>query len=279
MIPAALKEFAEKFAQTHRFQKPSYAIILGSGLASAARDFDIIASVPYREIPEFHSTSVKGHPGRLSVVTHHGSTGLLFEGRLHFYEGLSMKEVVAPVLLAYLLGAPNLFITNAAGGVNPAFKVGDIMMITDHINLMGDCPLRGPNDDTLGPRFPDMSEAYSQYFRESLLAISKEKNVTLFQGIYAGVRGPAFETPAEYRYLRLIGADAVGMSTVPEVIMARYLNIEVCGLSVITDLGVEGKIEKVSHEMVLEAARQAASKIAELLKGLIEKIPPVHVPA
>lgn len=278
MIPVALKEFAEKFSQAHLIQKPTYAIILGSGLASAARDFDITASVAYTEITGFKSTSVKGHPGRLSVVTHHGSTGLLFEGRLHFYEGLSMKEVVAPVMLAYLLGISNLFITNAAGGVNPAFEVGDIMMITDHINLMGDCPLRGPNDDMLGPRFPDMSEAYSQRLRGILRSTSEYKGIKLYEGIYAGVRGPAFETPAEYRYLRIIGADAVGMSTVPEVIMARYLNMEVCGLSVITDLGVEGKIEKVSHEMVLEAARNATSKIVALLKGLIEKVSSVHDP-
>lgn len=279
MIPAALKAYAEKFSETHLSEKPSFAIILGSGLASAAQDFNIISSVSYGEIPEFHTTSVKGHRGRLSVVNHQGITGLVFEGRLHYYEGLSMKEVVAPVMLSYLLGVSRLFITNAAGGVNPAFEVGDIMMITDHINLMGDCPLRGPNDDVLGPRFPDMSEAYSRRLRDFLLSVASEKNIKLHQGIYAGVRGPAFETPAEYRYLRIIGADAVGMSTVPEVIMARYLNLEVCGLSVITDLGVEGKIEKVSHEMVLEAARRAASKISELLKGLIEKILSGHVPA
>lgn len=279
MIPADLKEFALKFAQTHLPEKPAFAVILGSGLAPAAKEFEILHSVPYAQIPGFRATSVKGHSGRLSIVKAGEVTGLLFEGRFHFYEGLSMKEVAAPVMLAYLLGAENLIVTNAAGGVNPAFNVGDIMLLKDHINLMGDCPLRGPNEDTLGPRFLDMSEPYSARMNEILLSVADEQGIPLHQGVYAGVRGPAFETPAEYRYIRIIGADAVGMSTVPEVIMARYLKLPVCALSVITDLGVEGKIEKVSHDMVLEAAHKATSRIARIIKGLIEKKQSQRVPA
>lgn len=272
MIPSELRDFAQNFKQQSGLLEFEFAIILGSGFASVVEYFEKVHSVPYSEIPGFSKSRVKGHSGRFSVCRYGQHTGLIFEGRLHYYEGLPMRKVVAPVMLAYLLGVKKLLITNASGGVNPSFRVGDIMLVEDHINLMGDCPLRGENNDNLGPRFTDMSAAYSKKLNQLLRSIAKEKGIHLHSGVYAGVHGPAFETPAEYRYIRIIGADAVGMSTVPEVIMARYLGMEVCCLSVITDLGIEGQVEEVSHDMVLEAARKSSDKVAALYGELIEKM-------
>ncbi|MCS6980796.1 MAG: purine-nucleoside phosphorylase [Flavobacteriales bacterium] len=267
----ALKPFSEQLLKTTE-EKFTFAIILGSGLADAASEFEIIQKIPYADIPGFPTTGVKGHRGQLSLIKDANKSGLLFEGRFHYYEGLTMQQVTAPVLLAYLCGVRYLLLTNASGGLNPSFEIGDIMLVEDQINLMGDSPLRGPNDDSLGPRFPDMTEAFSKSLIKKLIRIAKEENLPLHRGVYVGVHGPSFETPAEYRFLRIIGADAVGMSTVPEVIMARYLNLEVSCLCVITDLGVEGRTVQVSHDDVLKESSKKAKLIARLYKRLLHEI-------
>lgn len=270
-LVSEIKPFSDQLLKTTE-EKFSFAIVLGSGLANAATEFEIIEKIPYADIPGFPSSGVKGHRGRLSLIKEGNRAGLLFEGRFHYYEGLSMPQVTTPVLLAYLCGVRYLLLTNASGGLNPSFEIGDIMLVEDHINLMGDSPLRGPNNDSLGPRFPDMTEAFSKRLIKELMRIAREEELPLHRGVYVGVHGPSFETPAEYRFLRIIGADAVGMSTVPEVIMARYLNLEVCCLCVITDLGVEGRTVRVSHEDVLEEGRKKAKLIAKLYKRLLREI-------
>ena len=251
---------------------PNTAIILGTGLGELANEIDNKTEIPYAEIPNFPVSTVEGHSGKLIIGTLGGKRILAMQGRFHFYEGYSMKEVTFPVRVFQALGVKYLFVSNAAGGMNPSFDIGDIMLIEDHINMFPEHPLRGKNYDELGTRFPDMSEAYDKKLRMMAMQIANEKNIKLQHGVYVGVQGPTFETPAEYQFFRVIGGDAVGMSTVPEVIVANHAKMKVLAFSIITDLGVPGKIVEVSHEEVQEAAKIAQPKMAEIMRTIVQKI-------
>lgn len=249
---------------------PDTAIILGTGLGSLVHEITDSYELKYADIPNFPVSTVEGHSGKL-IFGKLGSKDIMaMQGRFHFYEGYSMKEVTFPVRVMKELGIKTLFVSNAAGGMNPGFSIGDLMIITDHINLFPEHPLRGRNIE-YGPRFPDMSEAYSKELITQALAIAKEKGIKVQQGVYLGTQGPTFETPAEYKMFHILGADAVGMSTVPEVIVANHCGIKVFGVSVITDLGIEGKIVEVSHEEVQKAADAAQPRMTTIMRELINR--------
>ena len=250
--------------------EPEVGIILGSGLGNLVKEITIQKTIPYKEIQGFPVSTVEGHEGNLIFGTLGGRNIIAMQGRFHYYEGHSMEDVTLPVRVMKQMGIKLLIVSNASGGMNPDFKIGDIMLITDHINLMPN-PLIGKNEKSLGERFPDMSEAYDRRILNEAQTIAKELNIKVQKGIYAGVTGPTFETPAEYRYFRIIGADAVGMSTVPEVIVARHMKLPVFALSVITDLGIADQVETVSHQEVLEAAENAQPKMAAIIKQLLTK--------
>ena len=249
---------------------PRTAIILGTGLGSLADALTDIVAIDYRDIPHFPVSTVEGHNGRLLFGKLDGKEVLAMQGRFHYYEGYSMKEVTFPVRVMRELGIKTLFVSNAAGGTNPDFEIGDLMIITDHINLFPEHPLRGKNIE-YGPRFPDMSEAYSKKLIAKALEIAQEKGIKVQQGVYLGTQGPTFETPSEYKMFHILGADAVGMSTVPEVIVANHCGIKVFGVSVITDLGVEGKIVEVSHAEVQKAADEAQPRMTTIMRELINR--------
>ena len=250
---------------------PKTAIILGTGLGALVDHIEDKKYIPYTEIPNFPVSTVEGHSGNLIFGRLGNKRVMAMQGRFHFYEGYGMKEVTFPVRVMKALGIKTLFVSNAAGGMNPEFIIGDIMIITDHINLFPEHPLRGKNYNELGPRFPDMSEAYSRRLIKQATETAAEKGIRVMHGVYVGTQGPTFETPAEYKYFHIIGGDAVGMSTVPEVIVARHSGIEVFGVSVITDLGVEGIVEQVSHEEVQKAAQAAQPKMMEIMTELVNR--------
>ncbi|MBR1934833.1 MAG: purine-nucleoside phosphorylase [Muribaculaceae bacterium] len=269
----------EKIQETATFIKqkvggemPKVAIILGSGLGDLANKIDIKLALPYSEIPNFPISTVEGHKGQLIFGNLGDKYVMAMQGRFHYYEGYSMKEATFPVRVMKAIGVETLFVSNAAGGMNPEFKVGDVMLITDHINLFPDHPLRGKNYNELGPRFPAMNEAYSHRLLDMARQIAKENNIRLMEGVYVGTQGPTFETPSEYRYFWRIGGDAVGMSTVPEVIVARHGGMEVFGLSVITDLGGEGIFVDVSHEEVQQAAQKAEPIMTCIIKEVLNRL-------
>lgn len=251
---------------------PHIAIILGTGLGDLVNDIDIEKEIPYEEIPNFPVSTVEGHSGRLIVGRLGGKPVLAMQGRFHYYEGYKMTEVTFPVRLFQALGVKYLFVSNAAGGINNSFEIGDIMLIEDHINLFPEHPLRGRNYKELGTRFPDMSNAYDKDLRRMVMQIAKDNNIKLQYGVYIGTQGPTFETPSEYNYFRIIGGDAVGMSTVPEVIVANHAGMKVLAFSIITDLGVLGKIVEVTHEDVQDAAKIAQPKMAYLMQEVIKKL-------
>lgn len=267
----------EKIKQTADFIKskvsvmPKTAIILGTGLGELVNHIEISTVIPYSEIPNFPISTVEGHSGKLIFGKLGNKNIMAMQGRFHYYEGYNMQQVTFPVRVMKALGIKTLFVSNASGGMNPDFKIGDLMIITDHINLFPEHPLRGKNYEDLGPRFPEMSEAYSHRLIEDAKKVAADNNIRVVEGVYVGTQGPTFETPAEYRYFHRIGGDAVGMSTVPEVIVARHGGMEVFGISVITDLGVEGIVEKVSHEEVQLAAAAAEPKMTLIMKELINK--------
>ncbi|MCH5215970.1 MAG: purine-nucleoside phosphorylase [Muribaculaceae bacterium] len=250
---------------------PKTAIILGTGLGELVNHIENQYVIPYEEIPNFPVSTVEGHSGKLIFGNLGNKRIMAMQGRFHFYEGYSMQQVTFPVRVMKALGIKTMFVSNSAGGINPNFKIGDIMVITDHINLFPEHPLRGKNYNELGPRFPEMSEAYSHRLINDAFKVAEENNIRLVKGVYVGTQGPTFETPAEYKYFHIIGGDAVGMSTVPEVIVARHGDMEVFGVSVITDLGIEGIVEKVSHEEVQKAAAMAQPKMTLIMKELINK--------
>ena len=250
---------------------PQTAIILGTGLGSLVHEITDKYEINYKDIPNFPISTVEGHSGKLIFGKLGNKDIMAMQGRFHFYEGYSMKEVTFPIRVMRELGIKRLFVSNAAGGTNPDFKIGDLMIITDHINFFPEHPLHGKNID-YGPRFPDMSEAYSKTLISKALEIAREKNIKVQQGVYIGTQGPTFETPAEYKMFRILGADAVGMSTVPEVIVANHCGIKVFGVSVITDLGVEGKIVEVSHEEVQKAADEAQPRMTIIMRELINRV-------
>lgn len=251
--------------------KPATGIILGTGLSGLANEIDVQDALPYQDIPGFPVSTVEGHPGRLLLGTLGGAPVVAMQGRFHFYEGYDMREVTLPVRVMKLLGIERLFLSNASGGVDPEMEVGDLMVLNDHIDLFPDNPLRGPNLDQLGPRFPDMSEPYDRSLIAKAHSIAEKLGVKLREGVYAGVSGPCFETPAEYRRMRLIGADAVGMSTVPEVIVARHMGLPCFAMSVITDLGVPGRIVEVTHEEVQAVARKAEATLTKIFTELVRE--------
>lgn len=245
-------------------------IILGTGLGELGKSIEIEHAIPYMAIPNFPVSTVQGHRGELLIGSFGGKKVIAMQGRFHYYEGYSMKEVTFPVRVMRELGIKTLFVSNASGGTNADFEIGDLMIITDHINYFPEHPLRGKNIP-YGPRFPDMSEAYSKELICKADEIAKEKGIKVQHGIYIGTQGPTFETPAEYKLFHILGADAVGMSTVPEVIVANHCGIKVFGISVITDLGVEGKIVEVTHEEVQKAADAAQPKMTTIMRELINR--------
>jgi purine-nucleoside phosphorylase len=251
---------------------PEIGIILGTGLGGLVNEIEILESIPYQEIPNFPVSTVEGHAGRLIYGKLGNREVLAMQGRFHFYEGYSMKEVTFPVRVLKFVGITHLFVSNASGGLNPDFRVGDIMIINDHINFFPEHPLRGKNENELGPRFPDMSKCYDEGLRNKAKLISLEHNINIKEGVYIGVSGPTFETPAEYKMFRIFGGDIVGMSTVPEVIVARHMGLKVFGISIITDSGVPGEIVEISHEEVQEVAMKAEPKMTLILKKLIDRI-------
>lgn len=249
--------------------KSEIAIILGTGLGGLVNEIEIEHTIPYSEIPNFPVSTVEGHKGQLIFGLLGGKKVIAMQGRFHFYEGYSMKEVTFPVRVMKAMGIKTLFVSNASGGLNPKFKVGDVMMINDHINMFGDNPLMGPNLKELGPRFPDMSQPYNLHLRNLALKIALQNGIYLKEGVYVGVTGPTFETPAEYRMFRILGGDAIGMSTVPEVVVARHMDMEVFGISIITDSGVPGEIVEITHEEVQAVAMQAEPKMSLIIRELI----------
>lgn len=248
---------------------PEYGVILGSGLGSFTDDIQIEFSLSYSEIPNFPISTVQGHKGALVFGTIGPKKVVAMQGRFHFYEGYSMKEVTFPVRVMKYLGVEKLIVSNASGGVNINYKVGDIALITDHINLMPEHPLRGINDERFGPRFVNMSEPYSRKMIEKAKDLAKKLNIEVKEGVYLGLQGPTFETLSEYRMVKILSADCVGMSTVPEVIVARHMDLEVFGISVITDIGNEDSIGTITHAEVLEAAQKAEPNVRNLIKELI----------
>ena len=259
-------DFLKSKMHTH----PETAIILGTGLGSLANEITDKYEIGYETIPNFPVSTVEGHSGKLIFGKLGNKDIMAMQGRFHFYEGYSMKEVTFPIRVMRELGIKTLFVSNAAGGMNPAFEIGDLMIITDHINFFPEHPLRGKNIP-YGPRFPDMSEAYNQALIRKADEIACEKGIKVQHGIYIGTQGPTYETPAEYKMFRILGADAVGMSTVPEVIVANHCGIQVFGISVITDLGVEGKIVEVTHEDVQKAADAAQPLMTTIMRELINR--------
>ncbi|HHN47336.1 MAG TPA: purine-nucleoside phosphorylase [Bacteroidales bacterium] len=266
-----VKETTEFIQAKTKFQ-PEAGIILGSGLGGLIREITEAISIPYEDIPNFPVSTVEGHQGRLIFGKLSGKNIVAMQGRFHYYEGYSMQEITFPVRVLKMLGIKLLILSNASGGVNPDFEIGDIMIINDHINLLPTNSLIGPNEKEFGPRFPDMSEAYDAFLIHKAIKTARRHNIKYQTGIYAAVTGPMYETPAEYRFIRTIGADAVGMSTIPEVIVARQMDLTCFALSVITDLGVEGKIVEVSHTDVVEAAAQVEPKLTLLIKELLAGI-------
>lgn len=249
---------------------PKTAIILGTGLGQLASEITDSYEFPYQDIPNFPVSTVEGHSGKLIFGKLGGKDIMAMQGRFHYYEGYDMQEVTFPERVMYELGIETLFVSNAAGGMNPSFQIGDLMIIDDHINFFPEHPLHGKNFPT-GPRFPDMHEAYDKSLRQLADDIAKEKNIRVVHGVYVGVQGPTFETPAEYAMYHRLGGDAVGMSTVPEVIVARHCGIKVFGMSIITDLGIEGKPVEVSHEEVQEAANKAQPLMTEIMREIIKR--------
>jgi purine-nucleoside phosphorylase len=250
---------------------PEYGVILGSGLGSFTDDIEVAFTLPYTAIPNFPVSTVQGHKGALVFGTIGTKKVVAMQGRFHFYEGYSMKEVTFPVRVMKYLGVTKLIVSNASGGVNDAYKVGSIVLIKDHINMMPEHPLHGKNEERFGPRFLNMSEPYSRNMIVKAKEIAKTAAIEVHDGVYLGLQGPTFETISEYRMVKILGADCVGMSTVPEVIVARHMDIETFGISVITDMGNEDNIETVSHAEVLEAAQKAEPHVRTLIKELIQQ--------
>ncbi|HSJ15446.1 MAG TPA: purine-nucleoside phosphorylase [Longimicrobiales bacterium] len=254
-------------------EAPEVAIILGTGLSRLAEDIEVAATLPYAEIPHFPIATVETHHGRLLVGRLAGRRVVAMQGRFHRYEGYTLQEVTFPVRVLRQLGARTLIVSNACGSMHPLWQPGELMLLDDHLNLLGDNPLVGPNLDELGPRFPDMSEPYDRALQELAERCALELGVILRRGVYAAVPGPNLETRAEYRMLRTLGADVVGMSTVPEVIVARHMGMRVLGLSIITDRCLPDALEATSLEAIVAAAQRAEPQLAALVRQVLERLP------
>ena len=264
---------ASAFIKSKITFEPEYCIVLGSGLAELVSKVEVKCEIQYKDIPHFPLSTVVGHPGKLTLGILSGKKVAVMQGRFHFYEGYTMSEVAFPVRVIKFCGAKTLIVTNAAGGLNPIIKVGELMIINDHINLQPDNPLLGKNFDELGPRFPDQHAVYNKQMIAQARAIAKANNIICHEGVYVGVPGPTFETPAEYRYFRLCGGDAIGMSTVPEVVAANHMGMKIFGISVITDEGNPEVAVKISHEEVVRAAKEAEPRMSLIIRELLEQQP------
>ena len=251
---------------------PRVAVVLGSGLGGVAEAIEDGIEIPYSEIPHFVTSTVEGHEGKLITGSCAGVDVVLMKGRVHFYEGYSMEEVTLPVRTFHLMGIRSLILTNAAGGAAPHLSTGALMAITDHINLMGENPLKGPNDERFGPRFPDMTGVYTPSYVEAAHDIAREIGVVLLEGVYMGLRGPTYETPAEIRMMRKLGADAVGMSTVPEATVARHCGIKVLAISCITNVAAGLTAAEINHSEVMSVGERAGKQLAELIVRVIPRI-------
>lgn len=263
---------AKDFIQEKYSATPEYGIILGTGLGRLVNDIDIEAELAYDRIPHFPTATVEAHVGKLICGTLSGKNVLAMQGRFHFYEGYSMQQIVFPVRVMKFLGINTLIVSNAAGGINPLFPAGTVMAITDHINLLSDNPLIGPNDDRIGPRYPDMSQPYSQELLDCVIAVALEQKIPLEKGVYTAMPGSCLETKAEYRMLKTIGADAIGMSTVPEVIAAVHAGMRVLGLSVITDACLPDALEPVDIKKIIATANKAEPNLVILIKEVLKKL-------
>jgi purine-nucleoside phosphorylase len=269
LIMLARIKATSNFIQKRTDFNAEIGIILGTGLGGLVNEIKIEHSINYSDIPHFPISTVDGHAGRMIFGKLGKKNIIALQGRFHYYEGYSLKEVTFPVRVMHMMGIRKLFVSNASGGLNPEFRIGDIMMLNDHINMFPDNPLIGENIEELGPRFPDMSQPYESHMQNLAKKIALKNNIDLKEGVYVGVSGPTFETPAEYKMFRILGGDAVGMSTVPEVIVAKHMNMDCFGISIITDSGVPGEIVEISHEEVQEVAMRAEPKMTLIIKELI----------
>ncbi len=265
-------EHAARIIRSRTTETPRVAIVLGSGLGGFADDFDEPVGIPYEEIPGFARSTAEGHAGRLVIGKVDQVPLVAMQGRVHFYEGYSLEQVTFPIRAFKLLGIKTLILTNAAGGVNVQLTQGALMVLSDHLNLMGDNPLRGPNDSRFGPRFPDLTSAYSPELQEIAVEEAKALGVEIRRGIYAALSGPSYETPAEIHLLRALGADAVGMSTVPEVIVARQMNIEVLGISCITNMAAGISDQPINHEEVMATGDRVRETFTQLLRRVVSRV-------
>ena len=265
-------EHATRIIRARTTVEPRIAIVLGSGLGGFADDFEDAVGIPYEDIPGFVSSTAQGHAGRLVIGKIDGIPVLAMQGRVHYYEGYSLEEVTFPIRTFGLLGIKTLALTNAAGGINVQLTQGALMVISDHVNLMGVNPLRGPNDERFGPRFPDMSAVYAAELQELVIDEAKAIGVEVRRGIYGALTGPSYETPAEIHLLRNLGADAVGMSTVPEAIVARHMGLEVLGISCITNMAAGISDEPINHEEVMATGDRVREAFAQLLRGVVARI-------
>ncbi|WP_027417368.1 purine-nucleoside phosphorylase [Aneurinibacillus terranovensis] len=268
---AQIKE-VQAYIESKINEKPEIGLILGSGLGVLGEEIENPTAIPYENIPHFPTSTVEGHKGQLIIGKLKGKTVVAMQGRFHFYEGYSLDLVTFPVRVMKAMGVKKIIVTNAAGGVNESFSPGDLMLIKDHINLTGHNPLIGPNDESFGVRFPDMSDAYTPALREIARNVAEKNGIALKEGIYAGLTGPSYETPAEIRMLRILGGDAVGMSTVPEVIVARHAGMEILGISCISNMAAGILPQPLSHEEVMETAEKVKNTFLTLVKGIIEEM-------
>lgn len=265
-------EHAARVVRSRYDEEAHVGVVLGSGLGAFADDLEDAASIPYEEIPGFARSTVEGHAGRLVLGKCEGVAVAVMQGRFHYYEGYSLEEVVFPIRTLGLAGIKSLVLTNAAGGINVAFDQGALMLISDHLNLLGVSPLRGPNDARFGARFPDMSEVYSREYQEIAIEEARAMNLELRRGVYAAISGPSYETPAEVRMLRTLGADAVGMSTVAEAITARQMGMKVLGLSCITNMASGILDQPINHEEVMETGARVHETFKQLLRRVIPRL-------
>ena len=262
-------EDAVEYIRSKHYVKPDAGIILGTGLGGLVNEIKITTTISYKDIPHFPVSTVESHEGKLIFGKLGSKEVIVMQGRFHYYEGYTMQQITFPVRVMKALGIEKIFISNAAGGLNPKQHVSDLMILNDHINLLPEHPLRGKNENSLGPRFPDMSKPYDEELIQLAKDIAAKNNIRIHEGVYAAVQGPTLETKAEYKYISIIGADAVGMSTIPECIVARHMNMRVFAISVITDLGVEGSIKETSLEDVINAATIAEPNLTLIIKELI----------
>lgn len=263
---------AKEYIQSKIDIVPEIGLILGSGLGEMAEEIEDQTVIEYQAIPHFPVSTVAGHKGQLVIGSLQGKKVVAMQGRFHYYEGYTMSEVTFPVYVMKALGINMLFVSNACGGMNKAFSPGDLMLIKDHINFTGDNPLIGPNMETFGPRFPDMSQAYDPELMQLAEKIAQTKGIQLQKGVYAGISGPNYMTPSELTMLAKLGADAVGMSTVPEVIVANHAGLSVLGISLVTDMAIGEELEPLTHEQVVAVAERSKNKFIDLVKGILQEV-------